>query len=41
MAEATRSGTAELARCAQGLRDDLIARTAGITLECGNGVTEG
>jgi transposase len=41
MAEATHSGIAELVRFAHGLQDDLIAITAGLTLEWSNGVTEG
>jgi transposase len=41
MAEATHSGIAELARFARGLQDDLVAITAGLTLEWSNGVTEG
>ena len=41
MAEATHSGTAELARFAHSLEDDLAAVTAGLTLEWSNGVTEG
>jgi transposase len=41
MAEATHSGIEELARFAHGLQDDLIAIKAGLTLEWGNGVTEG
>jgi hypothetical protein len=41
MAEAIDSGIAELARFARGLQDDLIAITAGLTLEWSNGVTEG
>jgi transposase len=41
MAEAIDSGIAELARFAPGLQDDLIAITAGLTLEWSNGVTEG
>jgi hypothetical protein len=40
MAEATDS-VAELARFAQGLRDDLNAITAGLTLAWSNGVTDG
>ena len=41
MAEATASGVDELARFAQGLEDDSIAITAGLTLAWSNGVTEG
>jgi transposase len=41
MAEATRSGIAELARFARGLEDNLVAIKAGLTLEWSNGVTEG
>jgi transposase len=41
MAEATQSGIEELARFARGLRDDLIAVKAGLTLTWSNGVTEG
>ncbi|MGH8070857.1 MAG: ISL3 family transposase [Candidatus Entotheonellia bacterium] len=41
MAEATHSGIAELSRFARGLQDDLVAITAGLTLEWSNGVTEG
>ena len=41
MAEATQSGIEELARFARGLQDDLTAVTAGLTLACSNGVTEG
>jgi hypothetical protein len=36
MAEATRSGIAELARCARGLQDDLPAIKAGLTLAWSN-----
>jgi transposase len=41
MAEAAASGIDELARFARGLEDDLVAITAGLTLEWSNGVTEG
>jgi transposase len=41
MAEATDGGIAQLARFAQGLRDDLIAVTAGLSIEWSNGATEG
>jgi transposase len=41
MAEAIDSGIAALARFAHGLRDDLRAIIAGLTLEWSNGVTEG
>jgi transposase len=41
MAEAISSGIAELARCARGLQDDLIAIKAGLTLEWSHGATEG
>ena len=41
MAEATHSGIDELARFARGLHDDVVAITAGLTLEWSNGVTEG
>jgi transposase len=41
MAEAMDSGLDELARFARGLRDDLTAVTAGLTLEWSNGATEG
>jgi transposase len=41
MAEAISSGIAELARFARGLRDDLAAIKAGLTLAWSNGVTEG
>jgi transposase len=41
MAETTDSGTAELARFARGLQDDLTAIKAGLTLEWSNGGTEG
>jgi transposase len=41
MAEAIDSGIAELPRFARGPQDDLIAITAGLTLEWSNGVTEG
>jgi transposase len=41
MAEATHSGIDELARFARGLEDDVVAITAGLTLEWSNGVTEG
>jgi transposase len=41
MAEATASGIDELARFARGLEDDVVAITAGLTLEWSNGVTEG
>jgi transposase len=41
MAEATASGIDELARFARGLEDDVVALTAGLTLEWSNGVTEG
>jgi transposase len=41
MAEAARSGIDELARFARGLKDDVAAITAGLTLEWSNGVTEG
>lgn len=40
MAEATHSGIDDLARFAGGLQDDLMAITAGLTLEWSNGVTE-
>jgi transposase len=39
--EATHSGIDALARFARGLREDLAAVTAGLTLEWSNGVTEG
>jgi transposase len=35
------SGIEELTRFARGLRDDLAAVTAGLTLEWSNGATEG
>jgi transposase len=41
MAEATASGIDALARFARGLEDDVVAITAGLTLEWSNGVTEG
>jgi transposase len=41
MAEATHSGIEGLARFVPGLQDDLIAITAGLTLEWSNGVMEG
>jgi transposase len=41
MAEAISSGIDALARFARGLRDDLVAIQAGLTLEWNNGVTEG
>ena len=41
MAEATHSGIDELARCARGLQDDVVAITAGLTLKWSNGGTEG
>jgi transposase len=41
MAEAAASGIDELARFARGLEDDVVAITAGLTLEWSNGVTEG
>ena len=41
MAEAMHSGIGELARFARGLRGDLSAITAGLTLAWSNGVTEG
>lgn len=41
MAGVIDSGIAELARFARGLQDDLIAITAGLTLEWSNGVSEG
>jgi transposase len=41
MAEATASGIDELARFARGLEDEVVAITAGLTLEWSNGVTEG
>jgi transposase len=41
MAEAVSSGIDALARFARGLQDDLVAITAGLTLEWSNGVTEG
>jgi transposase len=41
MAEAMHSGIDALARFARGLRDDLTAIKAGLTLEWSNGVTEG
>jgi transposase len=41
MAEATGSGSEELARFAHGLQGDLLAIKAGLTLEWSNGVTEG
>jgi transposase len=41
MSKATYSGIAELARCARGLQDDLIAIKAGLTLEWSHGATEG
>ena len=41
MAEATASGSDELARFARGLEDAVVAITAGLTLEWSNGVTEG
>jgi transposase len=41
MAEAMHSGIEALARFARGLREDLAAVTAGLTLEWSNGVTEG
>jgi transposase len=41
MVEATQCGIDALARFARGLRADLAAVTAGLTLEWSNGVTEG
>jgi transposase len=41
MAAATSSGIDALARFARGLQDDLVAIKAGLTLQWGNGVTEG
>jgi transposase len=41
IAECARSGIDALARFARGLREDLAAVTAGLTLEWSNGVTEG
>jgi transposase len=41
MAETMDSGIEALARFARGLREDLAAVTAGLTLEWSNGVTEG
>jgi transposase len=41
MAETINSGLEALARFARGLREDLAAVTAGLTLEWSNGVTEG
>jgi len=41
MAETINSGLEVLARFARGLREDLAAVTAGLTLEWSNGVTEG
>jgi transposase len=41
MVEATQSGIDALARFARGLRADLPALTAGLTLDWSNGVTEG
>jgi transposase len=41
MAEATHSHIPELARFARGLREDLTAIQAGLSLEWSNGVTEG
>jgi hypothetical protein len=40
-AEAIHSGIEELARFARGLEDDLVAITAGLTLQWSNGITEG
>jgi transposase len=41
IAEAVHSGIEALARFARGLQDDVVAITAGLTLEWSNGVTEG
>jgi transposase len=41
IAEATHSSIPELARFARGLREDLTAIKAGLTLAWNNGVTEG
>jgi transposase len=41
MAEASASGIAALARCAQGLQEDLAAMQAGLPLPWSNGVVEG
>jgi transposase len=41
MAEAAHSGIDELARVARGLEDDVVAITAGLTLDWSNGVTAG
>ena len=41
MAETMHSGIDALARFARGLQEDLVAITAGLTLEWSNGVTEG
>ena len=41
MAEVSASGIDELARFARGLEGDVVAITAGLTLQWSNGVTEG